>query len=284
MQVIEGIPELRKWIESESKRVRVLVPTMGALHEGHLSLFDRAREAVGNNGCVIATIFVNPTQFGPNEDLDAYPRQLESDLDGCRSRGVDLVFVPQADEMYYPDRSVEIRENQLSTGLCGSSRPGHFDGVCTVVAKLFNLTQPDIAVFGEKDYQQLAVIRRMVRDLNFPIEVLGGITVREPDGLAMSSRNAYLTDAERIEAPIIYRSLCEVRDDIAEGRLKSGSEVEARLAEKIGRSDFAKIDYLKVVHKDTLEPLHEVERDNYRLIVAVFFGKPRLIDNLGPAL
>ena len=284
MQVIDNVQELRAWNLANRDHRRALVPTMGALHAGHLSLCDKAREAVGTNGKVVATIFVNPTQFGPNEDLDAYPRQLEADLAGCREHGVDLVFAPAAEAMYFPDASIEIEENQLSLGLCGDSRPGHFNGVCTVVTKLFNLTSPDVAVFGEKDYQQLAVIRRMARDLNFPIEIVGGETVREPDGLAMSSRNLYLTEEQRKEAPVIYRSLCEARDAIAKGELTTAAQTKQFLAEKIGESAHANIDYLEVVDPDTLQALDRISKPSYRIIVAVFFGKPRLIDNLGPII
>ncbi|MDF1813839.1 MAG: pantoate--beta-alanine ligase [Verrucomicrobiales bacterium] len=282
MQIIQRLDEFREWSRQNRTVQRALVPTMGALHEGHLSLCDRAREEVGAGGHVVATVFVNPTQFGPNEDLDAYPRQLEEDAKACEKRGVDVLFAPNPADMYFPDASVEIHENVLSTGLCGASRPGHFTGVCTVVAKLFNLAQPDVAVFGEKDFQQLAVIRRMVRDLNFPVQIVGGNTVRESDGLAMSSRNLYLTDAERTQAPVIYRSLCEVRDGIADGPVKSPQDAIAMLEAKIGSAAPAKIDYLQCVHPETLEPLNEFGEGGYRLIVAVFFGKPRLIDNLGP--
>lgn len=254
---------------------------MGALHEGHLSLCDRAREESREAETVEVSIFVNPTQFGPGEDLDAYPRQIEADLEACRSRGVDLVFVPKVEEIYHRDASTSVNEARLSSGLCGESRPGHFDGVCTVVSKLFNLFQPRVAVFGEKDYQQLAVIRRMVRDLNFPVDVVGSPTVRETDGLAMSSRNAYLGEEERAEAPSIYRALVEVRDAIKEGEIATPEEAAARMEERLDESKLARVDYLRVVHPDSLEALESFGSHGFRLLAAVFFGSTRLIDNVG---
>lgn len=283
MKVITRKAELRSWVQKDGG-ARVLVPTMGALHAGHLSLLDRAREKAGPNGSVIASIFVNPVQFGPHEDYDSYPRPLEADLAACEARGCDLVFVPDAREMYAGDASVLIRESNLSTGLCGSSRPGHFDGVCTVVAKLFNLAQPHAAVFGEKDYQQLAVIRRMVRDLDFPVEIIGGPTVREKDGLAMSSRNAYLNEKERAAAPVIHRALRFGRDRILRSGKSGGlspAQVLAGMVLMIEQEPLARIDYLKMVHPQTLQPLEDFGEEGFRIIAAVFFGKTRLIDNLG---
>jgi pantoate--beta-alanine ligase len=279
MEVIESIEELRR--HRLHHPGGVLVPTMGALHEGHLSLCDRAREESRESETVEVSIFVNPTQFGPGEDLDAYPRQVEEDLEACRSRGVDLVFVPRVEEIYHPDASTSVSEARLSSGLCGESRPGHFDGVCTVVSKLFNLFQPRAAVFGEKDYQQLAVIRRMVRDLNFPVHVVGSPTVREADGLAMSSRNAYLGKEERAEAPLIYRTLVEVRDAVEAGEVSTPEAAEARMRKQIGESSLARIDYVRVVHPDSLEALDSFGSHGYRLLAAVFFGSTRLIDNVG---
>ncbi len=260
---------------------RVFVPTMGALHEGHLRLCDRARELAGPEGSVLVSIFVNPTQFGPGEDYTAYPRSLEADLERCRDRGVDLVFAPAPTEMYASDASITISESRLSRDLCGADRPGHFDGVCTVVAKLFLLTRPESAVFGEKDYQQLLVIRRMVRDLHIPVSVVGCPTVREDDGLALSSRNAYLSGEERRQASAIYRSLCEVRDAIGAGRIRTGAEAEAELAQGILRSPLARIDYARVLDPSTLEPVDQLCPPHFRLFAAVRFGRTRLIDNLG---
>jgi pantoate--beta-alanine ligase len=282
MEVLPDKTTLRDWIGSRRDRPRVLVPTMGALHRGHTSLFDRAREeAVRLEGDVIATIFVNPTQFGPNEDFSAYPRPLEADLAKCREHGVDAVLVPEAGEMYAGDRSITITENRLSTTLCGASRPGHFDGVCTVVAKLFLLTQPDVAIFGEKDFQQLAVIRRLVRDLDFRIEIIGAPTVREEDGLALSSRNVYLTPEQRAQAPVLQRALASTALGIAEGRLATpGAAREAFLGE-FAAASLARLDYFEIVDSSTLERLDEFGGSVPRLLAAAFFGKTRLIDNVG---
>lgn len=206
MTLLHTVSELRDWRQRATAPV-VLVPTMGALHQGHLDLVREAKRLAGDLGRVAVSIFVNPLQFGPGEDLDRYPRTLESDVAGCREAGADLVFAPSNSQIYHPDRSVQIIEQSLSKVLCGASRPGHFDGVCTVVAKLFNLFQPDAAVFGKKDFQQLAIIRRMVRDLDIPVRLHGMETVREADGLAMSSRNRYLTAEERAQAPALRASL-----------------------------------------------------------------------------
>jgi len=198
MDVCTSIEDLRANLRTRPRPV-IFVPTMGALHEGHLSLVRVGRDWAGAGATVVVSIFVNPTQFAPHEDFDAYPRDVERDLALCRSAGVDAVFTPPREAIYAPDASVRIVEENLSRGLCGASRPHFFGGVCTVVAKLFHIVQPDAAVFGEKDFQQLAVIRRMVRDLHWPIEILGGPIVREPDGLAMSSRNQYLDADSRRE-------------------------------------------------------------------------------------
>lgn len=283
MKVIAEIDELREWNRQASNRRRILVPTMGALHAGHLSLCDIARKEAGTDGNVVATIFVNPTQFGPNEDLDAYPRPLEEDLTKCEARGVDLVFTPDASTIYAEDGSVLVDENKLSSLLCGASRPSHFRGVFTVVTKLFNLTQPDAAVFGEKDFQQLAIIRRLVRDLNFPIEIIAGPTIREPDGLAMSSRNAYLSEEERAQAPVIFESLSAAISGISDGSLATPELARKFARGKIETTELAGIDYLEIFHSDTLELLvgEFTDTKNIRIAAAVFFGKTRLIDNVG---
>jgi pantoate--beta-alanine ligase len=252
---------------------RVLVPTMGALHHGHLELVRQAREAAGPDGTVAVSIFVNPIQFDRSADLEAYPRPLESDLAKCREAGVDVVFAPEAGAMYCADRSVTVTETRISRGLCGAVRPGHFDGVCTVVLKLFLLSGCHAAVFGEKDFQQLAVIRRMVRDLDVPVEILECPTVREPDGLAMSSRNTRLTDEERADAPRIYRALTEA--------VKLG-EVPAILAAaraQIEASPLARIDYLTLVDAGTLEPMTTLTGPAL-LATVVFYGDVRLIDHV----
>jgi len=284
MEVLKTRKELSDWIAERRHRDRVLVPTMGALHRGHTSLFDRAASLAGESGDLLATIFVNPTQFGPNEDFDAYPRQLEDDLAQCQAHAVTAVFAPTPDEVYEVDASIAITESKLSRQLCGASRPGHFDGVCLVVAKLFLLTQPSTAIFGEKDFQQLAIIRRLVRDLNFPIEIIGAETVREADGLAMSSRNAYLSAENREQAPIIQQTLAATAHAIALGEVKSPVEALERMQSEIGNTPGAKIDYLAAVDAFTLEALTEFGDAPIRLLAAVFFGKTRLIDNVGVAL
>lgn len=269
MTIVSNPNELRTELANRPRPV-VFVPTMGALHEGHLSLLRIARE---HGETVVTSIYVNPTQFGPNEDLDAYPRPLESDLQKCKDVGVDVVFTPAT--LYADDATISVHESRLSLGLCGASRPGHFDGVCTVVAKLFNLVQPDAAVFGEKDFQQLAVIRRMVRDLDFPIEIIGGPIVREPDGLAMSSRNAYLSPDERSQAVSLSQALARARE-AAENGERSATAIEEIVRENLVHG---RIDYVALVDPDTLEPLEKIDRQ-LLVAIAVFFGKTRLIDNL----
>lgn len=256
-----------------SAHPQVLVPTMGALHHGHAALIRAARKRAGKKGVVVVSIFVNPTQFGPKEDFSAYPRPLKSDLALCRANGADVVFVPSVPEMYAEDRSVFVDEPELSSFLCGASRPGHFRGVCTVVAKLFNILQPDIAIFGEKDWQQLAILRRMARDLNFPINIIGHPTVREADGLATSSRNVYLSASERTVARDIYAALQQAAEKKAPASI-------LRLAEtRICRIPGARIDYVQLVDAETLSPVRNLKRP-MRLAAAVFLGKARLIDNV----
>ncbi len=281
MEVIKTREELRQWIGEQKLRTRVLVPTMGALHRGHTSLFDRAVDEAGSDGDVLATIFVNPTQFGPNEDFDAYPRQLDDDLEQCEAHGVRAVFAPAPNEVYETDASISIHESKLSTVLCGASRPGHFDGVCLVVAKLFLMTQPTAAIFGEKDFQQLAIIRRLVRDLNFPIKVIGAETVREADGLALSSRNTYLTEAERSQAPIIQEALSATASRITTGEIQTPASALTEMQNMIQSAPNASIDYLAAVNASTLETLEEFGDSSVRLLAAVHFGKTRLIDNIG---
>lgn len=281
MKLLRTRADLYAWLGERRARRRVLVPTMGALHRGHTSLFDQAKAEAGEHGDVVATIFVNPVQFGPNEDFDAYPRPIETDLEKCEAHGVTAVFAPDPDDMYAADRSVLVRENRLSTTLCGASRPGHFDGVCTVVAKLFNLTRPDTAIFGEKDFQQLAVIRRLVRDLDFPIRILAGPTVREEDGLALSSRNAYLSPQQRAEAPALARSLRHVAAGIASGTITTATEAREQFLDCFADATLARLDYFEVVDTATLASLDFFPSAEPRLIAAAFFGKTRLIDNVG---
>jgi len=257
---------------------RVLVPTMGALHRGHGELIRIAREAAGSDGKVVVSIFVNPLQFAPGGDYEKYPRPEEADDSFCRAAGVDLLFRPLGEEMYATDFSVAVEENALANTLEGKSRPGHFRGVCTVVTKLFHLLSPDAAVFGEKDFQQLAIIRRMVRDLNFSIEIIGAPTVREADGLACSSRNQYLNPAERDQAPVLQRALQEARRSVAEGDRSSQAILDVARS-VIATAPLARIDYLEVVNTETLQPVTEAGADSL-IAVAAFFGQTRLIDNL----
>jgi len=251
---------------------------MGALHRGHLELIRLAHGVAGIEGEVAVSIFVNPLQFAPGGDFEKYPRPETKDEEFCRAAGVDILFRPSADEMYAADSSVAIDENALSATLCGKSRPGHFRGVCTVVAKLFHILSPDAAVFGEKDFQQLAIIRRMVRDLNFQIEIIGASTVREADGLACSSRNQYLSAVEREQAPIL-RSALENGARLVAGGERSAPTIIAAARKVIDTSSLARIDYLELVNAETLQPL-ETAQPNSLIAVAAFFGQTRLIDNI----
>lgn len=277
MILLHSIAELRDWRQNAPSPV-IFVPTMGALHEGHLQLMRDARALAGPSGRVIVSIFVNPLQFGPQEDFAKYPRELEADAALCRSVGVDAIFAPSAEEMYPADRSVIVLETKLSRVLCGASRPGHFDGVCTVVLKLFNLVQPHTSVFGKKDYQQLAIIRRMVRDLNVPVAIVGSETVREADGLAMSSRNRYLSELERTQAPAIRRALLLAREQWHNGEKSASVLRETFLEELRTQAPLSRVDYVQCVDAASLEPLEHLKAQSL-LATAVFFGKTRLIDN-----
>lgn len=251
----------------------VLVPTMGALHEGHAALIDAARARAGGSGTVIVSIFVNPTQFGPREDFAKYPRTLDADLELCAERRADAVFIPSKEEMYPPGDSTMVEETSLSRGLCGATRPGHFRGVCTVVAKLLNILRPAAAVFGEKDYQQLAVIRRMTRDLFLDIEIIGHPTIRETDGLAMSSRNRYLAPPERERARHFASALAEAAKE------KAPEQIIATASRRIVEGTGAAPEYVAVVDAATLEPLSALDRPAV-LAAAVKIGETRLIDNV----
>ena len=277
MKIIRSIEGARNESTRRGHR-RVLVPTMGALHRGHGELISIARAAAGKDGEVAVSIFVNPLQFAPGGDYEKYPRPEGDDDEFCRKAGVDVLFRPSVQEMYAPDFSISVEETSLANTLCGRSRPGHFRGVCTVVAKLFNLLSPDAAVFGEKDFQQLAIIRRMVRDLHFPVEIIGAPTVREADGLACSSRNQYLNETERAQAPVLQRALREARCLAAAGT-SSASELLESARRMIAAAPLARIDYLEIVNSETLQPVAEAERDSL-IAVAAFFGQTRLIDNL----
>jgi pantoate--beta-alanine ligase len=254
---------------------RVLVPTMGALHKAHLELIRIARAHAGPDGEVAVSIFVNPFQFEPGSDYQRYPRPEKADEGFCRDAGVDLLFRPPVGEMYFDDRSTFVEETSLSSMLEGKSRPGHFRGVCTVVAKLFNILAPDAAVFGEKDFQQLAIVRRMVRDLNFKIDIIAVSTVREEDGLACSSRNKYLNLEERKQATVLHKALLAA----ANAGKKSDRDIVHLARNVIGEAPLAQIDYVELVDAETLEPV-EIVRPNSQLALAVFFGKTRLIDNI----
>ena len=257
------------------RKPRVLVPTMGALHKAHGELVRVARKAAGQHGEVAVSIFVNPLQFEPGSDYERYPRPEKADEEFCRNAGVDVLFRPSADDVYATDRSTFVEETSLSSTLEGKSRPGHFRGVCTVVAKLFNILKPDAAVFGEKDFQQLAIIRRMVHDLNFNVEIIAVPIVREDDGLAFSSRNQYLNREERKQAAVLYKALLAAKT----AGEKSADDVE-RIAQKIiSEAHLARIDYVEVADAETLKPV-EMVAANSVLLLAVFFGKTRLIDNV----
>ncbi|MHB1079219.1 MAG: pantoate--beta-alanine ligase [Prosthecobacter sp.] len=279
MNVINNIRQLRSWSTINKGARCVLVPTMGALHDGHAALIRAAREIAGQNGNVAVSIFVNPLQFGPGEDFSKYPRTLIEDLSLCRDNGADMIFAPKADELYPADRSIALYETSLSQLLCGASRPGHFEGVCTIVAKLFNLVQCNDAVFGKKDYQQFAIIRRLVRDLDFNIVLHGIETVREADGLAMSSRNRYLNPEERQEAPALRMALLAAREAWKNGT--RDPDVLRRLITQMiqEKAPASRIDYVAAVDATTLQPV-SATTELAVIAVAVFFGSTRLIDNI----
>ncbi len=253
------------------------VPTMGSLHEGHLSLVDLVRSRCD---LVLLSIFVNPTQFGAGEDFERYPRDLEADLQKCQNRGVDLVFAPESSQLYAEGSSTCVSEEVLSKGLCGTARPHHFRGVATVCAKLFNLCRPTLVALGQKDAQQVAVLKRMIRDMHFPIEVLTGSIVRETDGLAMSSRNAYLEPEQRKEALLIHRSLEVARKLVEEKGSTKSERVKTEAAEVLKTGRFLRVDYLEVVDRETMQPETEIVPGRSLLAVAAWIGQVRLIDNL----
>jgi pantoate--beta-alanine ligase len=252
-----------------------LVPTMGALHEGHLEL---GRKAGADCDCVIYSIFVNPIQFGPNEDLEKYPRDLQGDLEKLDSIGVDAVFVPDNKIMYSDDFSSFIDVGKTADILCGGSRPGHFKGVATVVAKLFNIVSCDQAYFGKKDFQQLAILKKMVRDLNFPVEIIGVDIVRDNDGLALSSRNAYLSKEERESAPVIYRALGRAKENFH--NYKTPAEIQKDVLDIINGEPLAKPEYIEVKNANDLSDVKNLKKEKIVLLAAVKFGKTRLIDNM----
>ena len=277
MQILTKIEDIRQEllvIRTSAKKI-ALVPTMGYLHEGHLSLVDVAK---ANADVVVMSIFVNPTQFAPNEDLVRYPRDIERDERLARERGVDYIFHPEVAEMYPDPYFTYVVTEQLAKVLCGISRPTHFRGVTTVVAKLFNIIQPDVAVFGQKDAQQAVIVKQMVRDLNFPIQIIVAPIVRESDGLAMSSRNVYLTPEERQQAPIIFNALQAARENVKNG-LTDANQLRDQICKIIQTSPLARIDYVEIIDDQTLTPVETVKPGTFAA-VAVYYGKTRLIDNI----
>ena len=276
MKIAHAINDVRKTIKgwkSQNKSIG-LVATMGYLHEGHESLIRKAKE---ENDYVVVSIFVNPTQFAPNEDLSSYPRDFEKDTEICERLGATLIFHPDPMEVYPTEFYTFVDINTLSKNLCGKSRPTHFRGVCTVVAKLFNIITPDRAYFGEKDAQQLAIIRQMVRDLNIDIEIVGCPIVREEDGLAKSSRNSYLSEKERKSAVVVNKSLLIGKKLLEQGERNSKIIIDS-IANNVNKEGLAKIDYINIVDKDTLQDVERVE-NSVLIAVAIFIGKTRLIDN-----
>ncbi len=277
MLITRTIAETRTAIaqaRAQGKRIG-FVPTMGYLHEGHLQLIDIAQQ---HSDFVVVSIFVNPTQFGPHEDFAAYPRDFERDRKLCEARGTDLIFAPEVSEMY-PERSlITFQIEKLADRLCGARRPGHFNGVVLVVSKLFNIVQPDVAVFGQKDAQQLIIIKRLVQDLNFPVRIIAAPTVREPDGLAMSSRNVYLSPTQRAQSTVLYKSLQRAKALIESGE-RDVKRVITEMERVIAAASEAKIDYIEIVRVRDLQPIEKL--DGLVLIaLAVYFGKARLIDNI----
>lgn len=275
--LVRTIAEVRQLVREARREGQAvaLVPTMGYLHEGHLALVERAKQEAD---FVVVSIFVNPLQFGPREDFSSYPRDLDRDLGLLRRQGLaDAVFAPSVEEMYPQPIRTEVSLPALSDRLCGRSRPGHFTGVATVVSKLFHIVQPDVACFGQKDGQQLAIVQRMAADLNFPVRIVGVPTVREPDGLAKSSRNVYLTPEEREHAVILYRTLSWAKDAILAGERRA-DVIRQGMRDRIAADPVARLDYAEIVSMPDLEPIERIEGD-IMLAVAAYFGKARLIDN-----
>jgi len=284
VQTVNRLPRLREAVDTlRAKGPVALVPTMGALHEGHLTLVREARKLLGQRAAsVVVSIFINPTQFGPNEDLAAYPRQLAEDSRLLEGEGVDLLWAPSVEEVYPEGFATTVSVRGISEGLCGASRPGHFDGVATIVCKLFNQVRPDLAVFGEKDWQQLAVIRRMARDLDLTQPSVGAIhgvpTVREADGLALSSRNRYLSTEDRRRAAVLPRAMGEAVRQIENG--EPVSAVLPALRQALADGGFASVDYAELADAESLAPLAERSERPSRLFVAARIGGTRLIDNM----
>ncbi len=278
--LVIGDPKEMQQKALEAKRegkTIALFPTLGNMHQGHFALLDEARKHADT---LIVSIFVNPTQFGAGEDFERYPRTLEKDLEGCKAHGVDWIFAPGTEQMYAGDFGTRVEVEGWSDKLCGESRPGHFRGVATVVAKLFNICQPDVAVWGWKDAQQFLLLKRMVRGLDMPVRMIGVETERDSHGLALSSRNSYLSPRERKEAPQLYKALESGRKAVDDGRVKTGAELTALVCSHIEKHTSAKIDYVEAVSMSTLDPVAEVQKGETLLAVAAYFGKTRLIDNI----
>lgn len=278
MKCIDNVRELRDLIREMRRTGKSIgfVPTMGYLHEGHMSLVEAAKKSTD---FVVVSLFVNPTQFGPNEDLESYPRDFDKDADLCEKAGVDVLFHPSVAEMYGESYSTYVEcEGNITRVLCGASRPGHFKGVTSVVAKLFNMVAPDKAFFGQKDAQQVAVIEKMVRELNFDVEIVPCPIVREADGLAMSSRNSYLSEKERADAIVLFKSL-QLAKGLIESGEKNANAIREKMIERINTVEYAAVDYCEIVSAVTLEPI-EILTGDVLIAVAVKIGKPRLIDNL----
>ena len=273
---IEEIQELALRLEKEGKKIG-FVPTMGYLHDGHLSLIDLIRE---RSDILILSIFVNPTQFGAGEDLEKYPRDMERDLALCRERKVNYIFAPQTDDIYPEGASTYVSEEAVSRGLCGETRPTHFKGVTTICAKLFNLVRPVYVALGQKDAQQVVVLKRMIRDLHFPIEVVIGPTLREPDGLAMSSRNSYLNDRQRQDALLIHKALLAGKRLVDEKGIRNVDRVKAELMTVLRSGSFVRINYAEVVDRENMKPEKEIELGRSMLVIAVWVDNIRLIDNM----
>ena len=278
MNIIRSVREMQDAVAAVKRTGRriALVPTMGALHEGHATLIRKARE---RGAAVAISIYVNPTQFGPKEDFRRYPRSFDSDSALCTRESVEVIFAP-TDAQIYPTGQVStwVEEGAVAKRLEGERRPGHFRGVCTVVAKLFNIVQPDFAAFGRKDYQQLKVVERMTRDLCYPVEIIAVPTVREPDGLALSSRNQYLSPDERAQATVLWKAL-NVAQDLFNSGEHNAHRLQSAMLRTIQFAPAARVDYVEIVDAETLEPTHEIKRGNIALL-AVHIGKTRLIDNL----
>ncbi|NWH05537.1 pantoate--beta-alanine ligase [Desulfobacter latus] len=281
MDILKTKAEMQTWSAAKKRQGKSIafVPTMGYLHKGHVSLLEIGKPLSDE---LVLSIFVNPTQFGPNEDLDAYPSNIQNDLDLAEQAGVTAVFLPDKNEMYGPDYQTHVYLDHLPRYLCGRSRPIHFGGVATVVTKLFNIVMPDVAVFGKKDFQQLAVIRQMVKDLDFNIRIIGGEIIRETDGLAMSSRNAYLTPAQRASAVCLSRAINLLKQRVDQG-VRSVPDLVREAESFILSFDHTRIDYIELCHPRTLEPVDTVQSETL-LALAVQVGKSRLIDNalIGP--